>query len=93
MHIATNNAWNGSYTGAVIDGVDVWDALVNGESIENRTVVFHSFNSAFSCQIGDVKYMYNMSNPPWNVPLYTYLDDLDPSLSYVTCDDASLVDY
>lgn len=42
MGLATNGAWNGSYTNSDIDGEDVWDAILNNTTSPHHELVFHS---------------------------------------------------
>ena len=49
MGIATNGKWQGSLTGADIDGQDVWNAILSGKKLTqdiNKTVTHHILLSA-----------------------------------------------
>lgn len=40
MGVATGNMWKGSYTGAALDGVDMWNAIM-GNSDSPRSEIVH----------------------------------------------------
>ena len=53
MYLATGGAWTGSYVGAVIDGVNMWEAIMSDED-SPRTEIAHYANAegAGSVQVG-----------------------------------------
>eukprot|EP01035_Chromulina_nebulosa_P019145 gene19145-24984_t len=59
MSLATNGEWTGSYSGAEIDGVNVWDAIVTNSESPHNEIVFYVGDDASIIQIGDLKYMTN----------------------------------
>ena len=56
MGLATNGEWTGSYGGSNLDGLDVWDAIVNNEA-SPRSLIMHYVNTdgEFSIQEGNWK--------------------------------------
>lgn len=41
MGWATGGEWNGSYTNAELDGVDVWDAILTNSTSPRQEIVFY----------------------------------------------------
>lgn len=97
MHIATNGEWTGSYGGpaVVIDGINVWDAIIKGTD-SPRTSMIHLMDnsSSYAMQSNEYKLNYQCTNPNDNSPPNaSYTVDKNPDASYVSCDEVSLVDF
>jgi len=95
MGLATGGAWNGSYTGADIDGVDVWDDIMSLTSAGRSEMVLASkpstYDSLFVGQIMGVKYIYNCNLTAPATPDVYFVSDLNSDLSYQLCSSPSLV--
>jgi arylsulfatase A-like enzyme len=92
MGLATNKQWTGSYSGADLDGVDFWDAMLNNEASSREEMVFSSYDDSFAMQYGEVKYLYNFDDALIDPPSTIFEEDLDPEGSRMTCTDPSLVE-
>jgi hypothetical protein len=91
MHVATEGAWTGSYSGATIDGVDMWNAIMtNSTSPKTQIVHFASAHTDNACvQIGMVKLNYLEVLQPVNDPDYVFAGDMHPQQAYFQCADVS----
>lgn len=95
MTAATNGEWTGSYVGAELDGVSMWDAIITNGSSPRREIV-HYINSDGT----EGSLQYDLVKLDWNVTVAdcdevsTYFDtDLDPSLVSTVCANPSLVQF
>ena len=54
MMVATDGAWTGSYSGATLDGVNQWDALISGTDSPRSWIVHYAY--PHSSTLGSVQY-------------------------------------
>ena len=88
MHIATNGAWEGSLSGADIDGVDLWSAIsTTKNTVEHEEIPFYVNADASSAVIqrGNYKYFYNREDNTVDEPSYVFEYDLHPDHAYKSC--------
>eukprot|EP00595_Chromulina_sp_UTEXLB2642_P000323 CAMPEP_0196761698 /NCGR_PEP_ID=MMETSP1095-20130614/1002_1 /TAXON_ID=96789 ORGANISM="Chromulina nebulosa, Strain UTEXLB2642" /NCGR_SAMPLE_ID=MMETSP1095 /ASSEMBLY_ACC=CAM_ASM_000446 /LENGTH=1008 /DNA_ID=CAMNT_0042111583 /DNA_START=472 /DNA_END=3501 /DNA_ORIENTATION=- len=92
MGLATNGEWTGSYSGADIDGVDMWDAIMtNSESPHEEIVHYANGDESISIQYNMVKLDKAIIPPGYTTPLYTFDEDNAPENSLYECNDPSLI--
>jgi len=100
MGLATQGAWNGSYVkGTTIDGVDVWNALVNNTTSPRHEMVLYYYKNSTTATTGDFVYQYDMqkfiaqnANVPAGIKPATVLFDLSlPIPTKNTCIGTSLL--
>jgi arylsulfatase A-like enzyme len=93
MHLATNGEWTGGYNNQTIDGHDVWDNIIDDtDSDRDETVFVSHSNGIFSMQYNGLKYIYHTNDSGHGNPTTTFDEDLNPSLSSISCTNPSLVD-
>eukprot|EP01034_Spumella_vulgaris_P023024 gene23024-29212_t len=70
MGLATDGAWTGSYTDALIDGTDMWSALTSGvEPVNRETVHYVDSHGNISYQYGPFKIIQHQADiGPYAVP-------------------------
>ena len=97
MKLATGGAWTGSYTNHIIDGVDVWNSILNNTKSSRDEMVFISkpdnYDSAYVAQYNGVKYFYNVNASDPSKPEIYFMDDLNAELSHMSCSNPSLTDF
>lgn len=93
MGLATGGSWTGSYVGADIDGVDVWDAVINNEPSPHVDIAHYVDPTGNSSvlQSGGLKYFYNIPIAQVTTPPFVFTSDLNPQASHEICSDPSLV--
>lgn len=87
MKLATGGAWTGSYTNHIIDGVDVWNSILNNTKSSRDEMVFISkpdnYDSAYVAQYNGVKYFYNVNaSDSYKAEIY-FMDNLNSELRHV----------
>jgi len=93
MGLATKKQWTGSYSGATLDGYDIWDYILDDAPTPRTEMVFLSYeDGSFSMQYENLKYMYNLDIYNLYTPSIYFNEDLDSALSSMICSNASLVD-
>jgi arylsulfatase A-like enzyme len=88
MHVATAGAWEGSLSGAELDGVDLWQAITTTKNtVQHDEIPFYvaQDGSASVIQRGAYRYYYNMNDNPVDEPEYVFEYDLQPTHSYKSC--------
>jgi len=96
MSLATNGQWTGSYTGATIDGSNIFEAAVHNYSSPHTEIVHKissSTDAATAIQIDMIKYIYKVSHYNVQIPMETFDSDASPSSDRTKCSNPSLVDY
>lgn len=96
MNLATKGEWKGSFSGAELDGRNIWDAALNDEDTEeliNREIVFSSAsNETFVMQLNNLKYMSNYRvSDIVGLESQRISDDLNPTATFDLCIQPSLV--
>lgn len=92
MNLATNGEWisSNSMSGKEIDGVDMWEAIINNDESPRSEIVHFVDGTDFSIQyyINDSILKLNNGNDPPDVesPTFVFLEDKDPSASHVSCE-------
>jgi hypothetical protein len=93
MHLATENTWRGSYVGAEIDGVDMWDAIVLKMSSPHSEIIHYvSVDNEAGCVQRDM-YKLNYQEPLVDVgtPECIFERDGHPQSANFVCDDVVLL--
>ena len=88
MGVATNGAWEGSLSGADLDGVDLWSAIATTKNtVQHDEIPFYVApdGSAAVIQRGDFKYFFNVPDDTADAPLYAFEIDLRPDHAYKSC--------
>jgi hypothetical protein len=94
MNRATDGEWTGSYSGADIDGVDLWDAITTGDSsTQHEEIVFYADSDSAVIQSGDYKYFYNTNDQAYDEPAYVFESDKHPEDAHFACENPTLLDY
>eukprot|EP00595_Chromulina_sp_UTEXLB2642_P002971 CAMPEP_0196767722 /NCGR_PEP_ID=MMETSP1095-20130614/41897_1 /TAXON_ID=96789 ORGANISM="Chromulina nebulosa, Strain UTEXLB2642" /NCGR_SAMPLE_ID=MMETSP1095 /ASSEMBLY_ACC=CAM_ASM_000446 /LENGTH=272 /DNA_ID=CAMNT_0042136311 /DNA_START=638 /DNA_END=1456 /DNA_ORIENTATION=+ len=92
MGLATNGEWTGSYSGADIDGVDMWDAIMtNSDSPHEEIVHYANGDSVISIQYNMNKLDRNVVEPDVATPVYIFSEDKSSSSSNYLCENPSLI--
>ena len=94
MGLATEAQWTGSYSGADLDGIDLWDAIVSNTESPRHEILHELKREDVSIQIDNMK--LDASHVPpirKHKPDYTFTADADPTLSRMTCEWPSLWSY
>jgi len=99
MSLATNNIWTGSYaTGTIIDGVNIWDALIRETASPRHEMVLYYTKTSSTATSGDFVYQYDMQKfialngkVPASVIPNALFDSLLPDPTKNTCSQASLL--
>jgi hypothetical protein len=68
MNLATNGQWTGSYSGAVIDGVSIWESIINDKNTGRSELAFYSYQDAYAGIYDNIKMLYNLSSNPVETP-------------------------
>jgi arylsulfatase A-like enzyme len=93
MGLATNRQWTGSYSGADLDGVDFWDAMLNNEASGREEMVLTSYATGqFVMHLKDIKYLWDYKTSDLLGPTVYFNKDLDPRKSKRQCVDATLLE-
>jgi len=96
MGLATNNTWTGSYSGAEIDGDNIWPHLTSPPNtisqVQHREeIVFTSVsNGSFAMQYKTMKYMTGLWFPSAVLPPVIFEQDQMPESSRKICYEPSL---
>jgi hypothetical protein len=94
MNRATDGEWTGSFSGADIDGVDLWDAITTGDSsTQHEEIVFYVDSESAVIQSGDYKYFYNTNDQATDEPAYVFESDMHPDDTRFACENPTLMDY
>jgi hypothetical protein len=93
MHLATEGTWTGSYTGATIDGSDMWNAITTNSASPHTDIVHYvSSKSAAACvQKNMVKLNYQESLVTVATPEAVFTSDADPGAANFQCDFVSFL--
>lgn len=86
LGLATGKQWSGSFKGATIDGVDVWDAIIKDEESPHKEIIFYVAADSAVIQYDMMKYILGFPPVAVNLPKYVWDKDLHPDHSYMTCD-------
>lgn len=93
MGLATNNTWTGSYSGADIDGLDIWSSITTNTTTSRDEIVFLSYPAGtYAMQYEKMKYIYGLNDAIRDKPVTIFAEDLMPDASRMICEDPSLVD-
>lgn len=94
MNRATDRKWTGSYIGADIDGVDIWDTLVSDVPSPHSLIVHYvdSAGASSALQWKDFKFYYNLNMGTVTSPPFVFANDQNPDSSRESCSNPSLVD-
>jgi len=91
--LATNGEWTGSYSGADLDGIDIWDSVMKGEDAGRTETVFISYkDGVYASMYEGYKYIYNYPSYSGSKPKTVFSEDLDSSLNYQSCTNPSLIE-
>jgi len=88
MGIATGEQWTGSYTGAELDGVDMWSSIVTDGASKHTEIVHSCHTSADVCSVQWDEYRIQYGtpkSPDFSTPDFHFTEDLAPSESYAQC--------
>jgi len=93
MGLATNGEWTGSYSGADIDGVDMWDAIMTNSDSPHEEIVHYANgpSESISIQYNMIKLDMNVIEPDVTEPLYIFSEDKSSSSSNYLCENPSLI--
>ncbi len=92
MGRATKGQWKGGLAGAEIDGQDVWDAVMSGDSTKgHKELVFFVNNNASVLQLDQLKYFYNQFDVGTEEASFYFRGDLNAKKSTKSCTAPSLV--
>ena len=94
MGLATGDQWTGSFAGADLDGVDLWNAIVSNTESPRHEILHELKREDVSIQIDNMK--LDASHVPpirKHKPDYTFTADADPTLSRMVCEWPSLWSY
>lgn len=91
MRLATDSSWNQSYAGNVIDGYNIWDAIVNQDDSPREEIVINVLHTEFTIINNDYKYMIYDDNISVYEPSAIFTHDYFPDDSYALCTNVSLV--
>lgn len=92
MGLATGGEWTGSYTGAELDGVDMWDAIINNLP-SPRSEIVHYADGEYGCsiQIDMMKLDVGDTLLLQKEPAFVFPGDVNPDSSEMYCKSPSLV--
>eukprot|EP01035_Chromulina_nebulosa_P017682 gene17682-23272_t len=85
MGLATDGAWTGSLNGAVLDGKDVWDAIITNSPSPKIEIVLTHYGETCAIQYDNTTYMQSLSAYGVNKPDYVFKSDQDSELSNTLC--------
>lgn len=92
MGLATDKQWTGSLTGAVLDGMDVWDAITtNSPSPRTEIVHYADGDAGVVLQLGTSKLFAGVVPSDDPVVVYAFEEDLKPDETYHQCENPSLM--
>jgi cytoskeletal protein RodZ len=88
MHLATEGTYTGSYSGATLDGADMWNAITTNSATPHTSIVhFASKKSTSACvQMSMVKYNYLEALVTVASPQTVFASDAKPSDARMLCD-------
>jgi len=92
MGLATNGQWTSSYGGNTIDGVDMWDTIVNNETTKHTEIVHYISQTSAVIQQDMIKYFNGIPLSEVEYPKAFFDSDLYPDNTHTTCENPSLVD-
>jgi cytoskeletal protein RodZ len=88
MHLATEGTYTGSYSGATLDGSDMWNAITTNSATAHTSIVhFASKKSTSACvQMNMVKYNYLEALVTVASPQTVFASDAKPGDARMLCD-------
>jgi hypothetical protein len=91
MNLATNGQWTGSYSGTVLDGVNMWEAITtNDPSQGSHSEIIHYVDDegkgTGSMQVNMIKLDYGLDQESHNNISIVFDHDAKPSNSRYKCD-------
>ncbi len=94
MGLATNYQWTGSVIGSTIDGVDMWETIMNnGTSTHVEIVHYADGDSKASIQYKNYKLELGTTLSGFTDVSWVFTSDLKPENSDLSCKNVSLMDY
>lgn len=92
MGLATNDEWKGSYVDTVIDGKNVWDAIMNHSPSPREEIVhFVNVDETAVIQHKNIKYFHEQSDSLCEKPIVVFREDLDPTSIRIHCTNPTLM--
>ena len=92
MGLATDGEWKGGYTGATLDGYDIWGPITTGEASPRDEILHYHDGSMASITVGDYTLNKYTTPPPPVVDYdWKFEEDLHPEYAHQSCDDPSLI--
>ena len=92
MSAVTEGAWTGSYSGATLDGVNQWDAIMSGSDESPRSLIVHyaDYNdlTTGSIQKDNWKLDYNITLPAFDEPT-SIVSEVAGGRAYTLCSNPS----
>jgi hypothetical protein len=91
MNVATSGSWTGSYSGADIDGVDMWDAIMTNSASPRSEIIHYASTSSTSASVQKdlVKLDYLQTLADVGTPEAVFDSDADPQNANYACSDVS----
>ena len=94
MGLATNYEWTGSLVDATIDGVDMWETIMNnGTSTHVEIAHYANGEGAASIQYNHYKLELGTTPSGASIVSWVFEEDLKPENSDLSCENVSLMDY
>lgn len=92
MNIATGGQWKGKMDGSEMDGLDIWDNILQNTPTSRSEMVLLSYESGqLALQIDNVKYIHYYETDDQYVPEEVFENDLSPGLANPQCQSPSLM--
>jgi len=91
MGLATGGGWNGSFTGATLDGRDVWHSIMSDDQSPHDEIIHYHDGQNASIQYDFYKLDYGADLVDFVVPAYTFEKDQDPDSASTSCATPSLM--
>ena len=93
MGLATNYEWSGSLIGSALDGVDMWETVMNnGSSTHVEILHYADGDSTASIQYKNYKLELGTTSSGYTEVSWIFTKDLKPENSDVRCTNVSLMD-
>jgi arylsulfatase A-like enzyme len=93
MGLATNYEWTGSLVDATIDGVDMWETIMNnGTSTHVEIAHYANGEGAASIQYNHYKLELGTTPSGAGIVSWVFEEDLKPENSDLSCENVSLMD-